>query len=86
MAEFGSGWEASDASGQPNAEAARRLGMGQGSFPGQTHAFDKDGWWYKDLDGEWHNTTGITPSMPMWNALIAMENDIVNVARQVYQS
>ena len=85
MAEFGSGFNASDSSGKPNIGYALDLGMGQGTFPNQTHAFDAGGWWYQDLDGNWHNTTGVSPSMPVFNALLDMETKILTTAREVFQ-
>lgn len=84
MTEFGSGFMASDASGKGNADIATTLGMGQGTFPGQTHAFDAGGWHWQDLDGEWHSSTGIEPSMPVFSALISMEMEIISIARGVF--
>lgn len=43
LLEFGSGLEAENPAGI--------AGVGQGSFPGQTHAFDSGGWSYMDLGG-----------------------------------
>lgn len=84
MTEFGSGFNASDASGKGNADIATALGMGQGTFPGQTHARDIGGWFWQDLDGEWHSSEGIEPSMPVFSALISMEMEIVSIARGVF--
>lgn len=85
MAEFGSGFLASDAgAGAENAEIALKLGMGQGTFPGQTHAFQDGGWKWMDLDGEWHESIGIAPSMPVWKAYIEIKSDIEAVAKAVF--
>lgn len=83
--EFGSGSKASDASGKENAEIAKKLGMGRGSFPDQTHAF-QDEWWWKDLDGEWHSSSGTEPSMPMFKASLEMRVHIKRIAREVFGS
>ena len=85
MEEFGSGSKASDASGKENAEIAKKLGMGRGSFPDQTHAF-QDEWWWKDLDGEWHSSSGAEPSMPMFKASLEMRVHIKRIAREVFGS
>jgi len=86
MAEFGSGARASDASGQKNASWAAEVGAGRGTFPGQEHAFDEGGWYWMDLDGEWHHSSGETPTMPMWNAYDQMFQSIANIAKEVFGS
>lgn len=76
MAEFGSGWLAKvldDVSG-----------VGQGTFPGQRHAFDKDGWDWTTPDGETHHSIGETPTFPMHSAALAMEFEINRVGREVF--
>ncbi len=76
MAEFGSGWKA-----QPHFGDARG---GQGTFPDQTHAFDREGWYWRDLDGELHHSYGITPTMPMYKAYSYMEQNIISKAKEVF--
>lgn len=80
MAEFGSGLRADNSWA---AKASRGQG-GTGTFPGQTHAELVEGWYYMDLAGEWHHSYGITPSMPMWNAIIEMYHQIAQTAREVF--
>lgn len=77
MMEFGSGHKAQNPLGVP--------GMGQGTFPGQTHAFDSNGWWYMDLSGEWHHSYGMTPKMPMYKATINMKKRIISIAKEVFR-
>lgn len=79
MAEFGSGLRA-------NNVTARKFGMGTGTFPHQTHAEDPEGWWYMTLDGEWHHSYGVTPTMPMAKAQIEMLDQIDTVAKEVFGS
>ena len=76
MAEFGSGWRA-----QPHFDDDRG---GQGTFPGQTHAFDSEGWYWRDLEGKLHHSYGITPTMPMYKAYSHMEQNIINKAKEVF--
>ena len=65
-------------------------GVGQGTFPGQTHAFDGS-WWVKKLDpstGEyiWTRWSGVTPTQPMYHAEMKMYEQIYNVARKVFRT
>lgn len=76
MVEFGSGLRAENPKNIP--------GVGTGTFPGQTHASDPNGWWYKDLDGVWHHSYGVAPKMPMYKASIDMHKKIRVVAREVF--
>lgn len=77
MAEFGSGWRAENPMNVP--------GVGQGTFPdSQGHAFDREGWYWQDLDGNWHHSYGITPKMPMYNAYLKMERKIFETAKEVF--
>lgn len=76
MVEFGSGTKAENPMNIP--------GVGQGTFPGQTHAFES-GWWYMDLNEQWHYTTGVTPGAPMYNAVVEMRKSIVSIAREVFR-
>ena len=76
MAEFGSGHRAENPMNVP--------GVGQGTFPDQTHAFDEDGWYWRDLDGELHHSKGVTPSMPMYKAFVEMELSAIRIAREVF--
>lgn len=79
MAEFGSG---------RLAEVLFDIqGVGQGTFPGQTHA-DEPYWWYKewqeDGKGEWKMGFPIRPKHPMYNAEMEMIQRVQEVAREVF--
>lgn len=78
MAEFGSGWEA---------EVLDNVsGVGQGTFPGQTHAFDPRGWWYTDDSGNTVHSYGESPTFPMHSASIAMLFAIDTTIKEVFGS
>ena len=76
MAEFGSGLKAQNPLGVP--------GVGTGTFPGQSHATDPSGWWWMDLDGEWHHSAGMEPKAPMYKASIAMFEEVERIAKEVF--
>ena len=79
MAEFGSGLPA-----QKNPRGPE-FGMGTGTFPGQTHADDPDGWSYMDTEGVWHHSYGETPTMPMDQASKAIIKAVRQTAREVFR-
>lgn len=76
MAEFGSGWLAN--------VIWNVGGVGQGTFPGQTHAFDSQGWWWTDTNGVKHHSRGEEPHYPMYFADMAMLSQIDMIAREVF--
>ena len=71
MAEFGSGMYAVEGH--------------RGTFPEQTHAFDPNGWYWRDLDGNLHHSYGIEPSRPLFKAKEEMKNQIHEVAERVFE-
>ena len=78
MSEFGSGWLADVIWSVP--------GVGQGTFPGQTHAADPDGWYWEDVNGTKHHSIGETPQYPMYNADMTMLTQVDRIAREVFRS
>ena len=76
MSEFGSGWLADVIWSVP--------GVGQGTFPGQTHATDQGGWWWQDEDGTRHHSIGEPPQYPMYSAEMKMLERIDAIAREVF--
>lgn len=78
MIEFGSGLAGME---HPRAHI---FGMGTGTFPGQTHAEDPEGWWYMDVAGEWHHSYGIAPELPVYKAAMEMRRELVATAREVF--
>lgn len=84
MEEFGSGFKTAEIHAQrSNAFSGHTLG-GQGTFPNQTHANDSNGWWYKDLNDEWHHVYGTKPSMPLSNAIMEMYLKVKQVEKDVF--
>lgn len=73
---------------------AGEFGMGPGTYPGQKHALDPNGWWYPtddqnliihtDANGQgWGHTYGNPPRMPMYQAYTKMKDDLLEVAKEV---
>lgn len=73
---FGSGLKAKNPANIPN--------VGTGSYG--KHGTDPNGWWYMDLEGVWHHSTGIEPKMPMYFAGKELRDKVVAIAREVFQS
>lgn len=76
MIEFGSGMKAENPANVP--------GVGTGSFPGGTHG-NEPGWYYMDLNGEWHYSSGISPKMPMYHAGKELVDKVVKTAKEVFK-
>lgn len=76
MIEFGSGQKAEN--------PAKIPGVGTGTFPGGKHG-NEPGWYYMDLEGNWHYSTGISPKMPMYYAGKELRERVLEIARQVFR-
>jgi len=79
--EFGSGIKYS---GTVNPKASE-LGMGPGTYPGEGHWDDPNGWWYLGDDGEYHHSFGIEASMPMYKASREIVNNVGKIAKAVFK-
>lgn len=78
--EFGAGIY-HNATPNPNSVA---LGLGVGTFPNQTHAFN-DVWFYWDeADQLWKPTHGVKATMPMYNAQMEIMQQMVKVAKTIF--
>lgn len=77
MLEFGSGLKAENPANIP--------GVGTGTFPGGKHG-NEPGWYYMDLEGNWHYSTGVSPKMPMYYTGKELREKVVAVAREVFNS
>ena len=80
--EFGSGIHYNES----DPEHAKEFGYGVGTYPGQTHAFDPDGWWYRDDDGVAQHSYGTRATAPMLNASRTIIIEVRRIAREVYGS
>lgn len=80
LVEFGSGIRYNH-TGNPKAP---EFGMGVGTFPGQKWAFNEDGWWYLGDDNEWHHSYGVKATMPMYNASVAIRQQVVAITKEVF--
>lgn len=79
MVEFGSG-----VSKNPVVNPkASDFGMGPGTFPKQTHAGDNV-WYWMDLNGIWHSSSGIKATMPMYSASVEIREKIISLAKEVF--
>lgn len=78
--EFGAGIKY-NATANPKAS---EFGMGVGTFPDQTHAFDPNGWYYLGDDGEWHHSYGVRATMPMYKASMEIQRNIKEIAKEVF--
>ena len=77
--EFGSGIYYNKTANPKSSE----FGMGVGTFPGQTHAF-QDKWYYLGDDGEWHASNGVQASMPMYHAFSEMTKSVDKIVKEVF--
>lgn len=79
--EFGAGVRYGD--GHPlNGE----LGMGPGTYPGQTHVPEPGYWWYMGEDGESHFSVGNAPSMVMYLTAMELEREVERIAMEVFST
>lgn len=75
MLEFGSGLKAENPANIP--------GVGTGTFPGGKHG-NEQGWYYMDLEGNWHHSTGVSPKMPMYHTAKELREKVVAIAKEVF--
>lgn len=59
------------------------FGMGPGTYPGQKHAMQPQGWWLPDGGG---HTYGNAPSMAMYYAGRDLRAEVETVAKEVFAS
>ena len=80
--EFGSGIHYNPT---PNPLSAE-MGYGVGTFPGQVHAFQSEGWMYWDEKAqEWRHTYGVKATMPLYNADIEIIQNVIRIAKEVFR-
>ena len=78
--EFGAGIYYNEGKENPKAS---EFGMGVGTYPGQTHAFQK-GWFYYDDSGAIHYSHGTEAAMPMYNASLEMMKTVDRIVRSAF--
>lgn len=81
--EFGAGIAFS----QPQNPLSGEFGMGLGTYPNQTHAYQEEGWWYTDKEtGKSKHSRGNAPYMPMYKADVEILKNINSIAKEVFRS
>ena len=91
MLEFGAGFRA-DASPKHIQATNPKEKVGRGTFPSEettpfgneNHAWQKI-WYYKDTNGKWQHSSGVTPKMPMYVAYEEMEKQIRSIGRKYFK-
>ena len=81
--EFGAGNYFNGGMASPSPDA-KRLGMGPGTFPDQTHVPNPGFWYYRDEYGDPVRSYGTQATMPMHAAVVEMMKNVEEVAREVY--
>lgn len=80
--EFGAGIRLNEGKEHPK---AAEMGYGVGTYPGQTHAFDPNGWYYRK-DGKLYHSFGTEASMPLYKAVFEICEQAEKIAKEVFNS
>ena len=82
--EFGAGIYFNNGNTHPK---AHELGYGVGTYPGQKHAYDPNGWYYRDKDNKdtLRHSLGTEATMPLYNASLEMIANIEQIAQEVFR-
>lgn len=81
--EFGAGIHYNKESINPY---ANEFGLGVGTFPGQSHALQDEGWYFWDEESQkWKHSSGVKATMPMYFADMGIIVSIIDVARSVFK-
>ena len=81
--EFGAGIYHNGSVGSSPNPLGEGLGYTIGSY-GENGA--KEAWGFYGDDGELHLTRGVPASMPLYNAVTAIRNELVDIAREVFST
>ena len=69
----------------PNPLIGSEFPYGVGTFPGQVHAFQSEGWMYWDEKVQkWRHTYGVKATMPLYNADMEIIQNVVKYAKEVF--
>ena len=82
VVEFGAGVTYGN---DPTHPKAGEFGYGVGTYPGQIHAFDPNGWWLPKDKGGGH-TFGNPASMIMYKTAKELRREVERVAREVFST
>lgn len=63
---------------------AGEFGLGVGTFPGQTHAFEDQWYYWDEKSQQWYSTHGIKATMPMYSADMEIIQNVEKIAREVF--
>lgn len=67
----------------PNPNAGE-FGLGVGTFPGQTHAFEDYWFYWNEEQQKWLPTHGVKATMPMYNARLEIQKEVVKIAKDIF--
>ena len=68
----------------PNPLSAE-MGYGVGTYPGQIHAFDPNGWYFwSEEKQQWIHSYGVKATMPMYSADMDIIKNVVRIAKEVF--
>ena len=68
----------------PNPLSAE-MGYGVGTYPGQIHAFDPNGWYFwSEEKQQWIHSYGVKATMPMYSADMDIIKNVVSIAKEVF--
>ena len=68
----------------PNPLSAE-MGYGVGTYPGQIHAFDPNGWYFwSEEKQQWIHSYGVKATMPMYSADMEIIQNVVEYAKEVF--
>ena len=62
---------------------AHEHGYGVGTYPGQKHALDPNGWYYR-VGGQLHHSLGTEATMPVYKAYKTMVERAEEIAKEVF--
>ena len=68
----------------PNPLSAE-MGYGVGTYPGQIHAFDPNGWYFwSEEKQQWIHSYGVKATMPMYSADMEIIKNVTKIAKEVF--
>ena len=69
----------------PNPLSAE-MGYGVGTYPGQIHAFDQNGWYFwSEEKQQWIHSYGVKATMPMYSADMEIIKNVTKIEKEVLE-